>query len=507
MKNLVAVFFSLCLTFIAFGQRSSVYPKHEVRGLWVTTAYNLDWPSSSSLSAKEQKEEFIELLESHQDKHINTIFLQIRIAGDALYKSKYEPWSKVLTGKQGEKPEYDPLQFAIEECHKRNIELHAWLNIFRANNGKKSGRRSRKSLVKKQPKWFIKTPKGPFFNPGVPEVHDYLTKVVLDVVQNYDIDAIHFDDYFYPQEIHGVEIKDHKLWKKSNSSLSLEDWRRNNVDEFIHKISKAIKKEKPYVKFGISPAAIWRHKSKDTLGSKTSRAISSYDDLYGDSRKWLQKGWIDYLAPQLYQSTKYQYADFNTVLEWWDEQEFDHHLYIGHAIYKVGTKQAGWENMQEIPNQVESSREYEKVFGNAFFRAANFNKDTKEIEEELIDQFFTYKALVPPMPWIDSIPPNAPRNLYIKSTEKGNFLTWTAPKPAKDDQKAYRYLVYRTELNYEIDFEHPKYIISHQEGTSFLDTTALKNINYLYFVTAVDRLGNESLEFISGGVGTKKPKK
>lgn len=506
-KNIQFLFFLFLGSILTFAQTSSVYPKREVRALWITTAYNLDWPSSSSLSAQKQQEEFIEMLDRHEKKYLNTLFLQVRVAADALYKSKYEPWSKVLTGKKGKAPNYDPLQFAIEECHKRNIELHAWFNIFRAETNPKAVKKNKHHIVRKHPKWFLKTTKGYFFNPGLPNVHNYLNKVVLDVVKNYDIDGVHFDDYFYPQEINGVKIKDYKLWKKAHKkgeTLGIQDWRRENVNNFIEQISKEIKKENPFVKFGISPAAVWRHQNKDPLGSPTKNAVSSYDDLYGDSKKWLEKGWVDYLVPQLYQSTQYPHADFKTVLEWWDEQKYDHHLYIGHAIYKTNTKRDKWDDPAEIPNQISLTRQYENIKGNAFFRAANFNRKTKDLEHTIETVFYPYIALQPTMPWLDSIPPNAPENLYIKKTQKGNFLTWTPPQKAADNQTAHRYLVYRVELNLTIDFQHPKFIVSYQPDTSFLDTSSDTNTNYLYFVTSLDRLGNESVEFIGGSVGSFK---
>ncbi len=504
LKNIQLLFFLCLFNVLTFSQNSD-YPKREVRALWITTAFNLDWPSSSSLSARKQKEEFIEILEHHKKKHINTLFLQVRVAADALYNSKYEPWSKVLTGKKGKGPDYDPLQFAIEECHKRNIELHTWFNIFRAETNPKALKKEKNHIVRKHPKWFLKTTKGYFFNPGVSKVHTYLNRVVLDVVENYDIDGIHFDDYFYPQEVNGVKIKDYKLWKKANKkgdSLDIKDWRRENINDFIKLVSKAIKKSKPYVKFGISPAAVWRHETKDPEGSHTKYAISSYDDLYGDSRKWLAEGWVDYLVPQLYQSTKHPHADFRSVLDWWDKESYErHHLYVGHAIYKIGTKNYDWNNPRELFTQISLTRKYKNINGSAFFRAGNFNRKTAKIEKNIEQSFYTYLALQPTMPWLDSIPPNTPQNLRIKKTKKGNLLRWTPPNKASDNQIAYRYLVYRVALNAEINFNHPKYIVAYQPGTSFLDIKSDPNTIYLYFVTALDRLGNESTEFIGGSIG------
>lgn len=502
--NILFLVFFLTKGFLSMAQTSSVFPKREMRGLWITSAYNLDWPSSASSSAKKQKAEFIEILEKHEKKHLNTIFLQIRVSADALYDSQYEPWSKVLTGKRGKKPNYDPLQFAIEECHKRNIELHAWFNVFRGAKSSKKIKKDKNHIVKKHPNWFLKTKAGYYFNPGKKEATDYLKNVVIDLVKKYDVDGIHFDDYFYPQEINKVKINDSKLWKKyqkSGGNLSLKDWRRDNINQFIKQISIAIKKEKPYLKFGISPVAVWRHKDVDENGSPTQHAMSSYDDLYGDSRKWLKEEWIDYLVPQLYQSTEYPHAGFKTMIEWWDSQQFSRHLYIGHAIYKLNTEEKGWiNNPLEIKNQLLFSRKHEHIKGNAFFRASNFNRKTKEFEKILETELYPYIALVPRMPWLDNIPPNSPKNLYIKRTEKGIFLTWSPPTKAADNQTAHSFLIYRVELNLTLDFEHPKFIIAQQKETSFLDMSADPNINYLYFITALDRLGNES-DYIGASVG------
>jgi uncharacterized lipoprotein YddW (UPF0748 family) len=299
--NLTRCFF-FCLLAVAFGLESSAQaPKREFRAAWIATVANIDWPLKGGLPAEEQRASFIRLLDRMARMRMNAVIVQIRPAADAFYPSDKEPWSRYLTGKQGKPPEpyYDPLQFMIAEAHKRNMEFHAWFNPFRALVGK-SNPNPPEHVTRRHPEWVVSYGGKSYLNPGIPEARAYVTDVILDVVRRYDIDAVHLDDYFYPYRIAGQEFGDAAAFRKYNPEhLSRDDWRRNNVSTFIRELNARIKAEKAYVKLGISPFGVWRNASKDPRGSATRGGQTNYDDLYADVRLWMEKGWIDYLLPQL----------------------------------------------------------------------------------------------------------------------------------------------------------------------------------------------------------------
>ena len=275
-------------------------PNYEFRGVWVATVGNIDWPSKKTLSVEEQKEEFINLVEMHKRNGMNALIVQVRPAADALYSSSYEPWSEFLTGIQGQAPVpfYDPLTFMISETHKRGMEFHAWLNPYRAVFNMRTSSIASNHLTKTHPEWFLVYGDKKYFNPGLPQVRRHTVKVVEDLVKRYDIDGVHMDDYFYPYRIAGREFPDEKEYKRYGKGMSKDEWRRSNCDSIIYELFNAIRTIKPKLRFGISPFGIWRNKSQDPMGSDTKGGQTNYDDLYADILLWLEKGWIDYVAPQ-----------------------------------------------------------------------------------------------------------------------------------------------------------------------------------------------------------------
>lgn len=492
------------ITLTAFSQTTAPL-KYEFRGLWVTTAFNLDWPSSNQLSPEEQKKEFITLLNKHKSLGINTVIVQVRAAADAFYESDYEPWSVWLTGEQGKKPKpyWDPLAFMTEECHKRGMEIHAWFNLFRAVSHERFFKPDRHHVSRKHPEWTYKIGEKIFFNPGEPELREYLTKVVLDCVQKYDIDGVHLDDYFYPQEIKGDRIDDEKTFKEYGKNFNdLAAWRRDNINQIIKMLSDSIHAKKTYIKFGISPVCVWRHKHADTLGSETERALTSYDDLYADSRKWLAEGWIDYLAPQLYYSTLHKRVNYNNLLNWYNQNSFGHHVYIGLAYYKAHEPdEEGWHDTKELPRQISLLRKKENIHGFSFFRASSFHVNPIRLEDTL-RKMNNYYCVPPPMLWLDSVPTNAPQNLKIINTKEGVQLQWEAPFAALDGEIAHHYVVYRVKTGDTFDISSAKNIIGLPRKTTFLDNKFSRNTTYYYFITSADRLNNESSNFIGGSIKT-----
>ena len=374
-------FLSFLLTlFISSSVLSQTIPKRESRGLWVSTIHNLDWPTSRYASPEEQKAEFIRLVKLATSCNINTLYVQIRNASDAFYDSKIEPWSQWLTGEQGKAPEpyWDPLEFMIKECHKKNIEFHAWINPFRAVSHIDFSSVCKQHISKREKKWCFKYANTVYLDPGIPEVRDYIVSVVRDIVTRYDIDGIHFDDYFYPYETGNEFIDDNNSYFYYNEEgLDKDDWRRENINLLIQSVNTTLKSTKSFVKFGISPVAVWRHQNKDPIhGSDTYGGLSAYDDLYADVRLWLQKDWIDYVAPQLYHRIGHRMADFRTLEKWWSENSFGKHVYTGHALYKLADgKERGWDTPHELTNQMNINRSNDKTNGISLYRALSYNKN------------------------------------------------------------------------------------------------------------------------------------
>ncbi len=352
--------------------------KSEFRAVWIATINNIDWPSRPNLSVDDQKKEFLRLLDIFQKFNLNVVIFQVRAASDAFYPSKTEPWSFFLTGKQGKPPVpyYDPLAWAIEMCHLRGMELHAWFNPFRVRN---LGfyPLDPNSFASKHPLYVKEFDKKLFLDPGYPEVRNHVEEVIVEVAKNYDVDAILLDDYFYPYPVEGKKFGDEKSFAKYGHEFypkKINDWRRENINKFVSAIHDSLQNINPKIKFGISPFGIWRNKSVDANGSPGLKGSSSYDDLYADVRKWLKEGWIDYVIPQLYWEKGNHFGDFASLVQWWSENCFGKPLYIGQALYKSTAEKNGWVHPDEINQQINLLRTNEKVRGFAFYSASNIGK-------------------------------------------------------------------------------------------------------------------------------------
>ncbi len=402
----------------SFGQ----YPKYEFRAAWIATVDNIDWPSKGNYNTESQKAEFIRLLDTLQSKGMNAVIVQIRPASDAFYPSPYEPWSEWLTGKQGHPPSpyYDPLQFMIEETHKRGMEFHAWCNPYRAvfQMGKSSIAATH--ITRVHPDWFLAYGGKKYFDPGNKQGQEFVVKVIRDIVRRYNVDALHFDDYFYPYRIPGKEFPDDKSFALYNAGMNRDDWRRSNVDSIITKLSIAIKEERPDCKFGISPFGVWRNKVQDSLGSDTRAGQTNYDDLYADILLWLKNGDIDYVVPQLYWEHGHKAAPYEVLVDWWSKNSFGRQCYIGLGIYKAGSN-ARWRDKNIIPKQISDSRKYSTIQGQVYFSAKAFLGNINGWSDSLKDHYYKYPALIPPMHWIDSTQPTPPIIAEIYSEKTGNL--------------------------------------------------------------------------------------
>jgi uncharacterized lipoprotein YddW (UPF0748 family) len=478
---------------------SSPYPKRELRAVWIATVDNIDWPSRKGLPTLDQQKEFSKILDSHQQTGLNAVFVQVRDAADAYYAKSMEPWSEWLTGEQGKAPEpfYDPMEFMIEESHKRGLEFHAWLNLNRAVF-KTATSVTANHISKTKPEWILTYDGQKLLNFGIPEVRDYITEVVVNIVKNYDVDGIHFDDYFYPYAAEGQVLKDNSAFELYNPQgfKSIDDWRRNNTDLLIKQIADAIKAQKSYVKFGISPFGVWRNKREDKEGSDTFGYNSSYDNLYADTRKWIKEGWIDYIAPQVYFNAEHKLIPYKNLVSWWAKNAYGRHLYIGQGAYRIGSdvKKGGWSDSLEMPNQLTFNRSMGQINGSIFFSSKSITNNPKGVQNTL-NKFYRFRALVPTMPWKDNVPPFSPISLEasVSDDNKQVILTWQPPYPSSDGERASYYVVYRFEKGETPSLEAPEHILATTRNTTFVDTTAVPNKKYLYIITSVDRLHNESM--------------
>jgi len=403
----------------------------EFRGLWVATVDNVDWPSKPNLTTRQQKAEFISILDGAVKLNLNVIVLQVRPACDAIYESKIEPWSEYLTGQMGRapKPYYDPLAFAVEEAHKRGLELHAWFNPYRARIRDSKSPVARNHVTMTHPGLVRTYGSYLWLDPTERATQDYSFNVIMDVVRRYDIDGVHFDDYFYPyrEKANGnstklMDFPDDASWRryqKTGAKLSRNDWRRENVTTFVREVYVAIKKEKPWVKFGIAPFGIWQpHYPAGIIG------LNSYDELYCDSRKWLANGWVDYLAPQLYWPVAQKPQSFPALLHWWEDQNTEHRLLLS------GMKVNGWRGItneaRETINEIVATRRQPGADGEILWHSKPLLSNNAGVAAALRNGVYSEPALVPAWPWLGNNSPAQPI-LTGKENRREIKLAWREP--------------------------------------------------------------------------------
>lgn len=412
-------------------------PTREFRGAWIATVLNTDWPSKPGLTSQQQQAELIAMLDRAVKLKLNAVIFQVRPACDALYASPYEPWSESLTGQMGKTPEpyYDPLAFAVEEAHKRGLELHAWFNPYRARHAKAKSEISANHISKTHPEWVKQYGKFLWLDPGEKAVQDYTLDIILDVVRLYDIDGVHIDDYYYPyperdEQTKVIDFPDEASWQKyvrSGGLLNRNDWRRENVNSFIERLNWAIKKEKSWVKFGISPFGIWRPGyPEQTKTFDGFDVFDPYEKIYADSRKWLVNGWLDYFSPQLYWKIEQSNLSYPVLLNWWTEQNTQgRHIWPGNFTSQVangGSK--GW-SADEILNQIRVTRGYVGATGNIHFSMTALMQNSKGISDSLAKELYARPALVPASPWLSNTPPGKPNLMVRKDQASGKIqLTW-----------------------------------------------------------------------------------
>lgn len=354
--------------------------RSEMRGMWVASITNRDWPSKPGLSAQEQRAELIALLDTAVRRRLNTVILQIRPAADALWPSPYEPWSEYLTGTQGRDPGWDPLGTAVTEAHRRGLALHAWFNPYRVAPHTDLLRLVPTHPARLNPDWVVTYGGMLYYNPGLPEVRRYVQDAMLDAVARYDIDAVHWDDYFYPYPVAGQVFDDDAAYAQHGAGFpDRAAWRRDNTDRLVRETSVRLAKLKPHVRFGISPFGVWRNVASDPLGSDTTAGVQTYDDLHADTRTWVRRGWIDHVVPQLYWNIGFPAADYATLARWWARtvRGTGVDLYLGEALYKVGdpAQPAAWQEPGELSKHLDLGDRLPEVRGHAFFAAKEVGAD------------------------------------------------------------------------------------------------------------------------------------
>jgi uncharacterized lipoprotein YddW (UPF0748 family) len=468
------------------------YPKHELRGVWIATVANIDWPSNKNLTATQQQTEYENIIKAHAKTGLNAAFVQVRAASDAFFGIQTEPWSEWLTGTQGKAPVpyYDPMKFMISKTHENNMEFHAWLNLNRGIH-KSAKSVAPDHITNTKPEWFLKYDGYVLYDFGIPEVRNYINSVVKQIVDNYDVDGIHFDDYFYPYTVANEVFPDQSSFEKYGKEFAnVEDWRRNNIDLLIKQIAKTIKDSKPYVKFGISPFGVWRNATSDPKGSDTQGGQTSFDNLYADTRKWALDNWVDYMVPQIYFSGMHPKVPYRTLTDWWVKNTNNRHLYIGLAAYKVNVDaDATWKNHNELPSQIRYNRNTKNVKGALFFSSKSLIRNELGLTDSL-KILYSKPALTPTMPWIKMPKLSKPS---MNAPEKINGtqvkLSWEIKDP-----NAKAVIVYRFKNGDRVDFENAFYLVAQIPLETANFAILDHNEAYLYAIRTVDRLSNESPE-------------
>jgi uncharacterized lipoprotein YddW (UPF0748 family) len=500
MKNMkrhlfIRIFLLILISGFAASGYSQNYPKHEMRALWIATVENIDWPSAKGLTTDQQKAEMIEILDQVKAYNMNTIVFQIRPDADALYNSKLEPWSEWLSGKQGTAPDpyYDPLEFTIAECRKRGIDVHVWLNPYRAIQNTEKTVAAPNHSTNTHPEWFLTYGKKRYFDPGIPEARNHVARVVADLVRRYDIDAIHFDDYFYPYREANLEFPDQNsfaTYPNGFASDKKDDWRRNNVNLIIKQLHDSIKAIRPSVEFGISPFGVWKNNNTDLAGSATKAGVTNYDDLYADILLWQKEGWIDYVTPQLYWYIGKTVADYAILADWWSRNTYGCQLYIGQApfLLKTNSRDKAWQTPDEITNQIRLNRSYSNIGGSMFFSGKSLKANPLGVKEKLLQELFKYPALTAPNPRVKRVIPTAPEKAVISKKRRAYELRW---EKSADNRM---FVVYKFSKKAILNTDNPENIwkVTSDQSVLIEKNRKTKTSKYNYAVTAISPTHNES---------------
>ena len=469
---------------------AQVPPKREFRAAWVHTVGQSQYATMNQATMQAY---FVNLLDSLQHTGINAILFQVRPEGDAWYKSSYEPWSRYITGTAGKDPGWDPLAFLIDECHKRNMELHAWLNPYRAR-ATNSKPYAPGHIFYKHPDWFIPYGDLTWFDPGNPECRSFIENVVRDLVRHYDIDAVHMDDYFYPYPVAGKPFGDDNSFRIYGFAMGFTpdrkaDWRRENVNILIRDLHALVHEIKPWVRFGVSPFGIWQNKKNNPEGSDTN-GFTNYDGLYADVLTWLKNGWVDYNIPQLYWEIGHKVADYTTLLNWWADHTYGVPLYIGQDVLR--TMKVDSSGKPQLQRKMHLATIDSRISGQCWWPAYELENNAGHICDSLQRNYFKYPALIPAQNTYDQVPPKPVSDLsWGKNAAGKTVLNWQAPPAVTEFDNAAYFVVYRFKKGAEQDLTDPRNIVKITREPSVEVSAGTKN-KPVFVVTAVDRCHNES---------------
>ena len=464
--------------------------KREFRGAWIQCVNG----QFLGMGTEKMQQTLSYQLDELQKDGVNAIIFQVRPECDALYPSSIEPWSRFLTGVQGEAPSpyWDPLGWMIEACHKRGMELHAWINPYRAKT-KTTSQLAANHIASRRPDLTFSYDNQLILDPGRDENREYICKVVTDIVSRYDVDGLHIDDYFYPYPTAGQVIPDANLFRANPKGFrDIGDWRRDNVNIFIKELGETIHRLKPWVKFGVSPFGIYRNLKNDPYGSDTN-GLQNYDDLYADVLMWVNNGWVDYCVPQLYWQIGHSAADYETLIAWWNKHAGARPPYIGEDIERTvkyaDTNQPGTHQMdakfrlhQQMPN----------VKGTVLWYAKTAVDNIGNYGSLLRKKYWRYPALPPSMPFLDNKDPKKPLKVKVVWTDDGPVLFWNEPKAKKWGDKVGRYVVYRFAKGEKVNLRDPSHIVTITSDFFYRLPYQGGDSKYTYVVTSLDRVGNES---------------
>ncbi len=465
-------------------------PKREFRGAWIQCVNG----QFNGMSTARMQQALTYQLNELQKDGVNAIIFQVRPECDALYESQLEPWSRFLTGRQGQAPSpyWDPLQWMIEQCHQRGMELHAWINPYRAKT-KGTTRLADNHIAATHPERCFDYDGLTILNPGIPENREYICEVVRDIVSRYDIDGLHLDDYFYPYPVAGLEIPDDNEYYTYNRHFRNQgDWRRNNVNVFIKELYKTVHKTKPWVKVGISPFGIYRNRRNSPIGSYTN-GLQNYDDLYADVLLWIKKGWLDYCVPQLYWEIGHRSADYETLIYWWNEHAAGRPLYIGEDIERT-VKSADFDNpaIHQQTAKFNLHRQLKNIDGTVLWYAKAAVDNPGNYGTMLRNYYWKKPALQPSMPFISKHSPKKPRRLKAMRVSDDYVLFWTAPRGKTWKKKATKYAVYCFSKGEKINIKDVSKLVTITTDTFYKLPYVDGSREYTYVVTALNRLDNES---------------
>lgn len=490
MVNIKKLFLMVFLLLVAGS--SYAQQKREFRGAWIQCVNG----QFQGIGTRKMQQTLTYQLNELQKMGVNAIIFQVRPECDALYQSNIEPWSRFLTGQQGRAPQpyWDPLQWMIEQCHQRGMELHAWINPYRAKT-KGTVEVTMNHVSVAHPERCFMYEGLTILNPGIPANRDYICQVARDIVTRYDVDGIHMDDYFYPYPVAGKQIPDNEQYRMYNNGFSnIGDWRRNNVNLFIKQFYETVHNAKPWVKVGISPFGIYRNKYNSSIGSNTN-GLQNYDDLYADVLLWVNNGWLDYCAPQIYWEIGNRAADYDTLIRWWNQYCGNRPLYIGEDVERtVQNADPAYPSRNQQNAKYLLHQQMNNVNGTVLWYAKAAVDNIGNYATNLRLNYWHHPALQPLMPFIDDKAPGKPRKVKVVKTNDGPVLFWTEPKAKSEkwDDKAVKYVVYQFAKGEKVNTDDPSHIVAITYNTYYRLPYINGRNKFTYVVTALDRMENES---------------